>query len=248
MPATKETGGLKRWAMNRVAGENNAEIRIYSDIGYWYGSDTFIRQLEELGDVAVLDIRINSYGGLVDQGLAIYNALGRHPATKRVWIDAAAYSIASVVSLAASPGELRIADNARTMIHNAWMDTVGDQREHKKAMDRLEQLDGIIAAMYAKRMGSSAAEIRALMAEETWYDAAGAVAAGLADEVFDALAVDDPEDSFNLLRDFKRTPPEVLERARLRREATPATPPATFAAAVDVRTRWAAARGRNAAV
>ena len=253
MPAIQEQGRLeqKRWSMNRVAGERNAEIRIYSDIGYWYGSQMFLEQLDALGDVAVLDVRINSYGGVASEGIAIYNALASHPATKRVWVDAAAYSIASVIMLAASPGELRVADNARIMIHNAWNYAEGDKRELRKVADILDLLDGTIATTYAKRMkAKSKDEILALMDEESWFDAEQAKAIGLADEVFDAAGtVEDTEDSLNLLREFKRLPADLAQRLGVRRgTATPsATGEASQATAIEVAARWAAVRERNAA-
>ena len=246
MPATTESG-LKLWPVNRAG--NNATIRIYSDIGLWYTSQMFAEQLDALRDVEVLDVRINSFGGIGSEGVAMYNLLVQHPAIKRVWIDAAAYSAASIVAMAASPGELRIAFNARAMIHEAWNFAEGSKRELRKVADILELLDGTIAATYAKRMTKYKKEaMLALMEEETWYDAEGAVAAGFADEIFQADDVELPEDSLNLVREFKRPPPALVEKLRARAAAKgePAFD-AGQATAVEVLARWAAVRDRQAA-
>jgi ATP-dependent protease ClpP protease subunit len=239
---------LKRWPMNSLAA-GQAEILIYEEIGYWNTSKMFVDQLTALGNVDVLDVRINSVGGLATEGVAMYQALARHPAQKRVWIDAAAYSAASLIAMAASPGELRIAFNARMMIHNAWNIILGDKRDMAKEAGLLDMLDGTIAATYAKRMaGSTKEEILALMADETWYDAEGAVAAGLADEVFDATEAELPADAANVLRQYKHVPRDLLTRFAERSATTlPADAvDAEQAQAVAVLARWAAVRERQA--
>jgi ATP-dependent Clp protease, protease subunit len=241
--------GLKRWPFRQEG--QNAEIRIYSDIGFWYTSQMFAEQLDALKDVEVLDIRINSFGGVASEGVAMYQALARHPAKKRVWIDAAAYSAATIPAMAASPGELRIAFNARFMIHNAWNFAEGDKHEMRKVGDILELLDGTIAATYQKRMaGLTKEKILGLMNDETWYDAESAVAAGLADETFDAEEIDLPEDSLNMVREFKRPPAELverIERARSRKGFERSHVPDDLAAGGDVDARWAVIRNREAA-
>jgi len=243
-------GRVKSWPINRL-NEKNAEVRIYTDIGYWYTSQMFVDQLDGLRDVEVLDVRINSFGGFASEGVAMYNALVRHPAKKRVWIDAAAYSAASIVAMAASPGELRIAFNARLMIHNAWNMAEGDHRDMEKAAGILKMLDGTLAATYAKRATAvSKEEFLALMAAETWYDADAAVAAGLADEAFDAGAVELPESDLNLVREFKRPPADLIEKMQARSAAKgelPGRGPSPLAAGVEVAARWAEIRNRNAA-
>lgn len=239
----KIESGLKRWPMNRAG--SSAEIRIYSDIGLWHTSQMFAEQLDALGEVAVLDVRINSMGGVGAEGLAIYNLLAMHSAVKRVWIDAAAYSAAAIVAMAASPGELRMADNARAMIHEAWALGEGNKREMRKVAEMLELADGAIATTFAKRMTEfSKEQILGLMEAETWYDAEGAVAAGFADEIFAAGEVALPDDELNLAREFKRLPPDLAERIRAHTAASSAC---DQAAAVGVAARWAEVRQRQAA-
>jgi ATP-dependent protease ClpP protease subunit len=230
------TSGSKLWPVN--VANNQAEILVYQEIGFWFGAAQFIDQLNQLANVDVIDVRINSIGGIASEAIAMYHALVRNPAQIRVWIDAAAYSAASVLAMAASPGELRMAFNARIMMHNAWNVVAGDHRDMQKEAAVLELLDGTIAATYGKRMTNSKDEILALMNDETWYDAEGAVAAGLVDETFDAEEL--PADAGNIARrvelaahlglTFKHMPQGLLGREpELDRVA---------ATAVEVDARW----------
>lgn len=232
------------WPMAKSGRE--AEIRVYQDIGFEYSARQFIEQLNSLGDVDTLNIRINSVGGIVQDAVAMYQALARHPATKRVWIDAAAYSAASLLAMAASPGELRIAFNARMMIHNAWTIVLGDKRDMAKEAESLDLLDGTIAATYMKRMTDKTKdEILALMDEETWYDAEGAVAAGLADEVFQGdEQADLPANAANMVSKYKHVPRDLLDRMAARASAST---PTEVADAVNVAARWAEIRQHRAA-
>lgn len=238
-----------RFEMNRSG--SSAEILVYQEIDpYWFNANLFLNQLAQLGDVDTIDVRINSVGGVASEAIAIYQGLARHKATKRVWIDAAAYSAASVLAMAASPGELRIAFNARMMIHNAWNIVAGDKTDMRKQGDTLELLDGTIAATYAKRMTEfSKEQVLELMDEETWYDADGAVAAGLADQVFEGdEGVTEPADAANLERQFKNVPRDLLARIRERGAMPPTrTEPGDDAAAVEVAARWAEINSRPAA-
>lgn len=244
----------KRWPMN--AAGNQAEILVYQEIGFWYGSAMFIEQLNQLGNVDTIDVRINSIGGIASEAIAMYQALVRHPALVRVWIDAAAYSAASVLAMAASPGELRMAFNARFMMHNAWNIVAGDKADMRKEGDVLEMLDGTLALTYGKRMTAlSKDEILTLLDAETWYDAEGAVAAGAVDDVFDPGDEQLPDDAANMhkrlehaaglgLR-FKNMPKDLFDRGA---KVTAATPPAVdLSAGVEVDARWAAVRNREAA-
>lgn len=234
----------REWPMAKSGRE--AEIRVYQDIGFEYSANQFIEQLNSLGEVDTLNIRINSVGGIVQEAVAMYQALARHPATKRVWVDAAAYSAASLLAMAASPGELRVAFNARMMIHNAWVIIPGDKHEMAKMAEQLDMLDGIVAATYAKRMkGTTKDEILALMDEETWYDADGAVAAGLADEVFQGdEQADLPDDAANMVSRFKHVPRDLLDRMAARASASESD---GVADAVNVDARWAEIRQHRTA-
>ena len=94
-----------------------------------------------------------------------------------------AASAATIVAMAASPGKLIIAPNARMMIHRAWNIAIGNMHEMQATANNLEQLDGQIAAMYAKRTGRRPATMLAVMDAETYYTGEEAVAEGFADRV-----------------------------------------------------------------
>lgn len=173
----------------KAKGAKQGEILIYEDVGEgFFGGVTakqFSQELAALGDVTALDVRINSYGGDVFDGLAIYNTLVRHPATVTTHIDGIAASIASVIAMAGT--DIRIAESGWLMIHDAWGMAIGNAADMRSMADRLEATSGSIANIYAARTGSAEAQLRAWMAEEKWFDAAAAVEHGWANSVAENL-------------------------------------------------------------
>jgi ATP-dependent protease ClpP protease subunit len=168
----------------------SAEILIYDVIGEdWFGGGVtakgFAEQLAALdlraGDE--LTLRVNSPGGSVYDGWAIYNTLLQHPATKIARVDGLAASAASYIIQAAN--RVEVAEASMLMIHNAWAITIGDANDHLKGATELEKLDGLIAGIYAKRSKKPAAEFVAAMNAETWYTGKEAIDAGLADSLIE---------------------------------------------------------------
>lgn len=162
-----------------------AELKVYGDIGSWYGAravtaDAFTAQLDEITDNR-LTVRINSGGGDVFEALAIYNALARHPAYVTVQIDGLAASAASMIAMAAD--EIVMARNARIMVHDAWSCMAGNAAELTAEAERMDGLSDMIADIYTARAGGTAAGWRDVMRRETWYTAEQAVEAGLADQI-----------------------------------------------------------------
>jgi len=185
-----------------------SEILIYETIGEdWFGGGLtgkrFLDELKALGEIDELTVRINSPGGSVFDGDAIYNALVRHPARIVAEIDGLAASAASYIAMAAD--EIRMAENAMMMIHNAHGVTVGDRRDHAKMQDLLLKLDGTIANTYAKRTGRRSETFARMMDEETWFTADEAIENKLADSILPAKKVAarfDPK----VLSNFKHAP------------------------------------------
>ena len=163
------------------------ELTLYGDISdaSWWGDEVtpaqFKDDLDALGDVSELDIYINSGGGDVFAGIAIYNMLRRHPARKVVRVDGLAASIASVIAMAGE--EIVMAENAMMMIHEAWANVSGNKRELRKVAEELERIDGILAFTYTARSGGEEKDIKAMLEAETWMTAKEAVAKGFADRV-----------------------------------------------------------------
>lgn len=170
-----------------------AEIYIYEDIGAgWFGgisASDFKDQLKELGNVEEINVRINSIGGEVFDGLAIYNLLNAHKATITIDIDGVALSIASIIAMAGDT--VNMAENAMFMIHDPWgmvAGTAGEMREYSHLLDQVrESLLGVYDARTGTRLERD--EISDYMHAETWFNAADALELGFVDSVTDNLAL-----------------------------------------------------------
>lgn len=165
------------------------EIFIYDYIGpEWFGMiDAGAVQEALMAMTGRVTVRLNSGGGGVDEGIAIYEMLKRHSGGVDVVVDSSAYSIASVIMLAGE--RLTMAKGAATMVHSPWlMMASGNAAELRKLADNLDLHEERIAAIYEdgfKKRGKekSREEIKAMMAEESWYTAQAALDAGLIDAI-----------------------------------------------------------------
>lgn len=163
---------MKNKYFSLVKENQTATINIYGDITSWAWFDDEIsasilsKQLEALTDVEQIDVFINSYGGEVAEGLAIYNALRRHKAKIRTVCDGFACSIASVIFMA---GDERVMNEASLlMIHNAWTYASGNAAELRKQAEDLEKITQASVEAYKAHSSLSEEEIKALMDAETW--------------------------------------------------------------------------------
>lgn len=199
--------------------EKEAEIYIYGDITSWPWLESDVsayklsRQIAELGDVGTIKVYINSYGGEVAEGLAIYNALKRHKAQIITVCDGFACSIASVIFAA---GDVRKMSSASLlMIHNAWVHTSGNAAQLRKEAADLDTITQASVNAYKAASSISEDEIKTLMDAETWISPAEAIANGFATEI---VGVEDSNISqsardkvfMSLTRDNKQpgTPPQ----------------------------------------
>lgn len=155
---------------------------------WWAGDDVISAEgvlglLDQVDPGSELLVRINSEGGDVFEGVAIYNALARRGTRVEVRIDALAASIASVIAMAGD--EIVIAGNAMLMIHQAWTWADGNADELEKIAATLREVDETILNTYEARVGSKATrdQIAAWQAAETWMGPAEAVERGFADRV-----------------------------------------------------------------
>jgi ATP-dependent Clp protease protease subunit len=141
----------------------------------------FKRDLGAIGSVPTLTLRVNSQGGDVFAGQAIYTMLCNHPAHITGYVDGVAASIASMILMAAD--RVIMPANATMMVHSPWSVVAGNARELRAQAEKLDRAqDGMLAA-YASRAKVSDEELRALLEAETWMDAETAVTRGFADEV-----------------------------------------------------------------
>lgn len=187
-----------RWyEISNADGANNdtAEIRIWGTIGGWFGDVDAKKFAEDLDEITAnkIVVSINSRGGDVWDGVAIYNALRQHHAHITTRVDSMAASIASVIAQA---GDERIMVTAsQMMIHKAWGLAIGNDDEMRQLADILGLQDDIIANVYASRSDKDKETFLDMMTTETWFDADGAVDAGLADVIHDPPRKEKPEDS-----------------------------------------------------
>ncbi|MEU4804321.1 head maturation protease, ClpP-related [Actinosynnema sp. NPDC023587] len=171
---------------------NRAAIYLFQEIGYWgVSASEFVQQLNQL-NVDFLDVHINSPGGEVDDGVAIFNALRQHRARVTVYIDGLAASAASFIAMAGD--EVLISQFAQVMIHEAHGLEFGDAADMRAMADLLDRYSDNIAAIYASRSGGPTAQWRELMRVETWFTGAEAVDAGLADDTYDLLSADESDE------------------------------------------------------
>lgn len=168
-----------------------ADIYIYEDVGSgWFGgvsAKQFATDLKALGAVTTINLHVNSFGGEVFEGLAIYRQLADHSARIVAHVDGIAASIASVIIMAAD--EILITENGMIMVHDASGGCFGRAEDMRKIADLLDTITGTIAEVYVARTGMDAPGVRALMSAETWMTAAEAVANGFASSIVENLRV-----------------------------------------------------------
>lgn len=178
---------LARWTeMPVAAADEDATINIYDMIGEdpWTGGGFTARRmagaLRAIGPREIT-VKINSPGGNVFEGFAIYNELRQHKARVNVEIMGIAASAASYIVMAGD--EIRMGLGTFIMIHNAWGIVIGNRNDLQNAAETLAQIDGAMVDIYEARTGLKRAEIAKYMDAETFFSAKEAVAAGFADSV-----------------------------------------------------------------
>jgi ATP-dependent protease ClpP protease subunit len=181
---------MKKNYFSMVQNGDVATINIYGDITSWAWEElgevsayNLSKQLDSLTNVSEINVYINSYGGEVAEGLAIYNALKRKgkQAKVKTFCDGFACSIASVIFMA---GTERIMSNASLlMIHNAWTVGQGNADELRKLADDMDIITSASVEAYKERSSLSEKKIKALMSAESWITPKDAVKWGFATEI-----------------------------------------------------------------
>ena len=196
---------MRSWYAIRARDEG-AEVVIYDEIGaYGVTAKAFLAELSALPDDAPLTLRLNSPGGSVFDAVAIHNALARHAGGVTVWIDGVAASAASYIAMAGT--EVVMPENAFLMIHDPAGMVMGTAADMRAMAEALDKIAGSLIRGYAAKSGRPDDEIAALMAAETWLDAAEAVALGLADRVAEPVRI---AARFDIGR-FRNAPPALVE-------------------------------------
>lgn len=165
---------------------NTGEVLIYDAIGSSFWGDStdaksFAAEISDL-DVTELTVRVNSPGGDAFDGVAIMNALKRHPAKVTAYVDGLAASAASVIVIGGAD-EVVMCEGAQIMIHDAMVWAAGNAEELGKAAAMVDKLSNDMAGIYARKAGTPRDEWRESMREESWFSAEESVAVGLADRI-----------------------------------------------------------------
>lgn len=181
---------MSNWFKVQAAATGH-EILIYDQIGTdWFGQSgvsakEFAQALADIPATAPITVAINSGGGNVWDGLAIYHQLQQRQPYVTTRVDGVAASIASVIALAGS--KVVMPENSLMMIHDPSGMVSGTAEELRSTADKLDQHAALLADIYAKKTGKTPEEIRQLMAAETWMTGKEAVAAGFADSTTPAM-------------------------------------------------------------
>lgn len=197
------------------ATNNVAQIDIFGDIvsEKWFDEETsatsFRDALKELGDVSTINLSINSGGGSVFDGIAIYNMLKSHKATVNVYVEGLAASIASVIAMAGDTITMR--SGSMMMVHMPWTLSQGNAEEMRKTADTLEKTGDSIVDIYSERTGIPSDDIRNIMNDETWLSAEEAVEQGWATKLDQKEAVMNSVPK-EILGRFSNVPKNVLAR------------------------------------
>ena len=170
----------------KAAADESAEVRIYDSIGSGFFEDgvtakAFADALSGMSKVKTINVRINSPGGAVFEGLAIYNTLKNHPAKKIVHVDGMAASIASVVAMAGD--EIRIAKNGFVMVHEPSSYARGKSTDLRRIADMMDKVKNQMVDIYVERTGQPKADIEQMVSAETWMDSTEAKAKGFATDI-----------------------------------------------------------------
>ena len=202
--------------------DTSADLYIFGDICAWAWPElgeqsgvTIVNQLKEL-DVDTINVHINSYGGDVAEGLAIYNVLREHKAQIVTICDGFACSAASVVFMA---GDRRVMQPASLlMTHNAWTVAMGNAAQLRKTADDIETITQASVEAYKKVATISEEEIKALMDAETWILPKDAVEYGFATEIDDEDDEDDEpkQSAFSVIMRKLTAPEPVLEAQEIK--------------------------------
>ena len=204
----------KFWSF-KAKDEKTGELLLYGEIASstWWGDEVTPKQFKEdldaLGDIETLNVFINSPGGDVFAGQAIYSMLKRCRADVNVYVDGIAASIASLIAMAGDT--VIMPKNAMMMVHNPWTIAIGNAEEFRKLADDMDKIRDSMIVAYESRSALMKEEIIDLLDAETWLSAEDCKEYGFCDEIEEAKEVAASLDEKYFAR-YKNAPKELLER------------------------------------
>lgn len=174
------------YSIQAAAKRGSAIVEVFGDIGaFGISAKQFAMDLKALGDVSHIDLRVNSPGGDVFEGIAIYNMLRNHPARVEGSVMGLAASMGSVVLMASDT--INMPANAMIMIHKPWGIQGGDADAMLRYATLLDKVEVSMVHAYVTKTGKTAEEVHALLDAETWMSGAEALALGFADSITEPL-------------------------------------------------------------
>lgn len=184
---------MNKWFdIQNKANSETADIYIYSEVGgFDVNAKSFINELKAVKDKNI-DVHINSLGGSVFDGLAIYNALKTHTKKVTTKVEGIAASIASVIAMAGD--QIEMAENSLFMIHNPFAMSGGDANELRKTADILDKIRNEIAGIYASKSNHNAEHYIDLMDVETWFNSDETLELGLVNGITQSLKIENNYD------------------------------------------------------
>lgn len=201
-----------------------AEIRVYDYIGEdWYGDGVSAKgvddKLKAIGDVEEILVRINSPGGSVFDGIAIYNMLKLHDAKVTVVVEGVAASAASIIAMAGDT--IQMCPATKIMIHNPWTFAYGEAKDFRKTAETLDEIRSGMLEAYAERTGLDSKELAEMCDAETWMGPDAAIEKGFADSKLTREGEEDEEAEEDeaeaskaqaLMKSFKNVPKDFSYR------------------------------------
>ena len=229
----------KNFDVKQIAENKVLEIYLYGEIeadyyDWWSGetiesttSANYVRKaIDEAGAVDEIKVYINSCGGSVSEGNAIYNILKRSPAKKTVYVDAFAYSVASVIAMAGD--KVIMPSNTTMMIHNAMMGAYGNSDELRQAADNLDKINEASCNTYLVKAGDKLdrEKLNSLLDAETFFTAQEALEYGLCDEVIDPVNISEGKEVIEqAVKNKNPVAKKAMEHLKAQAKVPPQTPP-----------------------
>ena len=179
---------MNKWYSIENKADNSVEISIYDEIGdYGTSAKNFIEEVKAVGN-ADITLRINSVGGSVFDGLAIYNTLRSHNGYVNVKIEGLAASISTVIAMAGDNVEM--SENGFFMIHNPFGQSAGEAGDMRKTADLLDKIKNEIIEIYTKKSNLSFETLSDMMDKETWLSSQEAMDFGFIDTITEPASFD----------------------------------------------------------
>ena len=186
--------GASAWYRINAEDQDVTDVYIYDAIGFFgVEAEEFVQDFDKI-ETSKITLRINSPGGDIFDGMAIYNSVKRHPATVTTEIDGVAASMASIIALAGDT--VNMSDFGLFMMHEPWSMVMGSAEDMRTEADLLDKVNDQGVAIYTQAGNWDESAVRAAMSLETWFTAKEALDAGFIHSISESTTA--PSELFDL--------------------------------------------------